>query len=100
MLHKNGSHPKRLRNKHFIYDIVKDTSYERQPDIDVILTQFVDGIGKVGERLTMRPQVAYNRLLLPGLAVYASPEMVEKYKEFANVKDDENHSSPTAQRVS
>lgn len=98
-MHRKGAEPKRLKNKHYIYELVKDTSIEKKPDMDVILTSYVDGLGNVGDRVTVRPNYAYNQLLLPGLGVYASPENIEKYKNFEKKDEAEQHSSPTAQRV-
>lgn len=42
-LHKKGGKPSKLRARHFVYDLVEDTNLSKQPDIKVILNQFVDG---------------------------------------------------------
>ncbi|KAI4468305.1 ribosomal protein l9 n-terminal domain [Holotrichia oblita] len=77
LLHKKGGPPKRLKNKHYVYDLVQDTNTLRQPNIDVILTEYVDGLGSKGERVSVKPYFAYNQLLLPCLAVYATPENIK-----------------------
>lgn len=67
--------------------------------MDVILTNYVEGIGKAGDKVSLKPNVAYNTLLLPGLAVYATSENLEKYKSLTESIQDVKHSSSTAQRV-
>ena len=52
----------------------------KQQPLDVILLTYVEGIGEKGDRVSLKPTLAYNKLLLPGLAVYASPENISKYK--------------------
>lgn len=42
-LHKKGGRPPKLRARHFVYDLVQDTSVTKKPDIKIILNQFVDG---------------------------------------------------------
>lgn len=42
-LHKKGGKPSKLRARHFVYDLVEDTNVTKQPDVKVILSQFVDG---------------------------------------------------------
>lgn len=90
--------PRRLRNRQFIYDLVEDTSVKRKPDMEVVLTAFVDGLGDKGAVVSVRPNIAYNKLLLPGLAVYNTPENVAKYKPKDDAKEEKLHSSPFAQR--
>lgn len=99
-LTKKGGDPKRLKAKHFIYDVVRNTNLEVQPDMEVILTSYVEGLGNIGDRVSVRPYKAYNELLLPGLAVYASPENIEKYKDYDRKEDDIQFSSKAAQIVS
>lgn len=59
----------------------------------------MEGVGNKGERISVRPKYAYNELLLPGKAVYASPENLEKYKEAMSNVSKAEHSSPTASLV-
>lgn len=89
-----------MRGRHFIYDLVEDTCTSKQNNIEVILKTFVDGIGKKGEILSLKPTFAYNKLLLPGLAVYKTEENLEKYSIDSSNLDEEQSSSPYVQKVS
>lgn len=75
---KGGTHHK-LKHKQFIYKVIEDTKSKPKPPMDIILTEYVEGYGEKGEKISLKPQKAYNEFLLPGLAVYASPENIEKY---------------------
>lgn len=68
--------------------------------MELVLTSFVEGIGRKGDVVSVKPNVAYQKLLLPGFAAYATPENIEKYSRIETEGDDEKHSSPFAQRVS
>lgn len=74
---------------------------KRKPDIQVILTAFVDGLGNKGDLVSVRPLYAYNKLLLPGLAVYDTPENQLKYKktETSTVTNEKVYSSRFAKRT-
>jgi large subunit ribosomal protein L9 len=90
----------KLKGRHFVYELVEDQNVKKKPNIDVILTTYVDGLGKRGEIVNVKPQYAYEKLLLPGLAVYKTPKNIEKYATNVEQNDDEEkHSSPFAQRV-
>lgn len=82
-LHKKNDKQRFLKPKHFIYDLVEDTNVRRKEFLDLILTQYVAGLGNVGTRVSMHPNKAYPVLLLPKLADYASPENIEKYTKLA-----------------
>lgn len=90
---------KRLRARHFVYDLVEDTDTRKKKELEVILTDFVTGIGNRGDRIIMKQDTAYHKLLLPGFAVYATPENVQK---FSHLKDDEHkpkYSSPFVEKT-
>lgn len=58
------------------------------------------GIGNKGELVSVRPAYAYCNLILPKLAVYASPENLEKMKnELYEDKNEDKPSSITALQV-
>lgn len=97
-MHKKNGKAKPLKAKHFIYDLVVDTNIKKQPDLEVVLTTYVKGIGNKGDIVALRPNQAYNKLLLPGLAVYKNPKNMEKYKIQESSGEERKHSSPTAQR--
>ncbi|XP_022257120.1 39S ribosomal protein L9, mitochondrial-like [Limulus polyphemus] len=74
---KKGGRPKRFKQKHYVYDLVENTECRKQGNIKLILTQFVEGLGDRGEVVSVKPLYGRQQLLLPGLAVYASPENLE-----------------------
>lgn len=78
-LHKKHQTRAKLNHKHYIYDLVEDTNVRRQPVIDVILVEPVKHVGDRGQKITMGGQKAYETLILPKLAVYATPENLKKY---------------------
>ncbi|XP_058444594.1 large ribosomal subunit protein bL9m [Malaya genurostris] len=98
-LYKKNQKVTKLRGRHFVYELVEDTSIKKKPNLEVILTTFVDGIGSKGEVVSLKPQVAYNKLLLPGLAVYKTPENLAKYATEQDDQEKELHSSAQAQRT-
>lgn len=97
-LHKKNQLPRVLRAKDFIYELVENTELKKHDDFEVVLTAFVDGVGSRGDVVKVRPHMAYNKLLLPGLAVYATPENMAKYARKEVDVDEEVHSSPHAKR--
>ena len=90
-----------MKSRSFVYDLVEDTTIKKKPNIEVVLTKFVDGIGEKGDVVSLSRNNAYYNFLLPGLAVYKTDESLKKY---ARKEDDQTvedmHSSPFAQRVS
>lgn len=98
-MHKASGRAKRLKQRHFIYDLVEDTDVKKKKPIDVILTCYVEGIGDRGDRVTMPPLRAYNRLLLPGLGVYATPENIVKYDSENEDRAKTKYSSPYVPRT-
>lgn len=58
------------------------------------------GVGNAGEVLVLRPNQAYRDYLMPGLAVYATPENMAKFQVDENKpKSVDTFSSPYVQRV-
>lgn len=86
---------RKLRLKHKIYDTVERPGTQPLPNIDVILTQYVEGLGKPGDAVSVKVTRAQNELLAFGRAVYASPENQEKYRNMAEQSsaDEIKHSS-------
>lgn len=71
------------------------------PNILCKLRNGVSGVGTTGDVLTLHLNKAYENFILPGLAVYANPENLEKYKTYEKRPLEENtHSSPFVKRVS
>lgn len=52
------------------------------------------GIGQKGEVVSILPTYAYERLLLPKLAIYASPENLELMKN--DLYQDKNEEKPSS----
>ncbi|XP_012256441.2 39S ribosomal protein L9, mitochondrial [Athalia rosae] len=98
-LHKKNSRPKPLRPRHYLYDLVEDTSVKQKPNLEVILTTYVNGLGDKGDRVSLKPYKAYTELLLPGLAVYPTPEFCEKYENKNAAAEAKLFSSPHAERT-
>lgn len=71
-----------------MYDFVEDCNTIKKPNISVILTDYVDGLGYKGDLITMSPYKAYNDLLLTGMAVYDTPENRDKYDTEARLKEE------------
>lgn len=42
-----------------------------QPDLNVLLTASVEGVGEKGDVVSLRPNMAYYQVLLPGLGKYS-----------------------------
>ncbi|XP_064550412.1 large ribosomal subunit protein bL9m [Drosophila montana] len=99
LLHKTNEKPRRMRAKHFIYELVEDTLVKKRPNLEVVLKTFVEGVGDKGDVVSMKPHFVYNKLLLPGLATYKTPENMAKYAKTEAEKSSVQHSSAYAQRT-
>ncbi|XP_063700163.1 large ribosomal subunit protein bL9m [Culicoides brevitarsis] len=99
-LHKKNEKPAKLRGRHFVYDFVEDTTVKPRY-LKLILSSFVEGMGQKGDIVTVKHDVGYNKLLLPGLAVYHTPENLKKYERTAESIAEEalKHSTPYAERT-
>lgn len=80
---------RRLRPRHFIYELVEDTNQSEPPDLHVVLTTFVDGVGYTGDVISVAANYARDHLLLPGKAVYATPENIEYYGKMKKDRPEE-----------
>ncbi|KAG4067126.1 hypothetical protein HA402_000117 [Bradysia odoriphaga] len=98
-LHKKNEKPHVMRGKFYCYDLVEDRSTTKRPDLEVVLTAFVAGVGDRGDVIKVPRTRAYNQLLLPGLAVYKTDENLKKYASLKDTKDEVQHSSPHAART-
>ncbi|XP_055325461.1 39S ribosomal protein L9, mitochondrial [Sitodiplosis mosellana] len=96
-LAKKGHPARKLKSRHFVYDLIEDGNIIKKPDIGVILTEYVDGLGYQGDLVTVRPNMAYNKLLLTGLAVYDTPENRAKYNTEARLQEERR--SPFIERT-
>ncbi|XP_065430771.1 large ribosomal subunit protein bL9m [Chrysemys picta bellii] len=73
-LSKEGSPPRLHPRRHRVYRLVEDTKNQPKGELEVILTQSVNNLGSRGDVVSVKKSLARNKLLLEGLAVYASPE--------------------------
>ncbi|XP_050590795.1 39S ribosomal protein L9, mitochondrial [Bombus affinis] len=78
-LHKKYERLPRLTHKHFIYEFVEHSTQRKQKKIDLVLLESVKNIGEKGQKVSVSSQKAYESLILPKLAVYATPENLKKY---------------------
>lgn len=99
-LHKMNERPRKLTGKFFCYELVEDRSIKKRPNLDVVLTTFVSGVGDRGDIVSVPQSQAYSKLLLPGLGVYKTDESVAKYASTKEKNEAEvEHSSPYAERT-
>lgn len=66
---------KRRRDR--TYEVEQYTEIIPEGEIKVILTAYVEGLGEKNDVVSVKRTYAYNKLLLLGLAEYATPEALE-----------------------
>ncbi|KAH7944854.1 hypothetical protein HPB49_001275 [Dermacentor silvarum] len=66
--------PRLLTKENYIYVCDEITEDKKKPNIDIILTQFVEGLGNKWDIVSVRPFYGLLKLIVPGLALYATPE--------------------------
>lgn len=89
---------KPLKKRHAVYLFDEITEATKKENIDVILTEHVQGKGDKWDIVSVPPVYAQLNLILPGLAIYASPENLalrERCKEEKTVTGP-TYSSPYA----
>uniref|UniRef100_A0A023FRZ8 Large ribosomal subunit protein bL9m n=1 Tax=Amblyomma cajennense TaxID=34607 RepID=A0A023FRZ8_AMBCJ len=80
--------PRPLKKENFIYDYVEVTEFKKKPNIDVILTQFVEGLGNKWDIVSVQQFYGLTELIVPGLAMYATPENLKLREEMRVGKED------------
>merc|ERR1711928_37645 len=80
-LDKQNRMPKPLKTKNFVYELVEHVDSKKEPNLELILTHYVEGIGMKGDVVTVRPHFGRRKLLMQGLAVYASSENLKKFAD-------------------
>lgn len=98
-LSKVHNRSRRLKGRHFVYELVEDTNNRKDAPVKLILTSAVEGLGSKGDVVEVSPFKARNYLLLPGLAVYASPENLDKYGLTMQEDIQDQPSSPFARKT-
>ncbi|XP_056178098.1 39S ribosomal protein L9, mitochondrial [Falco biarmicus] len=84
-LSKEGQQPRLHPRRHRIYRLVEDTKHLPKKEMELILTQAVEGLGKRGDVVSVKKFLGRNKLLPQGLAVYASPENRKMFEEEKNL---------------
>ncbi|KAI4489420.1 hypothetical protein M0802_011175 [Mischocyttarus mexicanus] len=79
LLNKKCGKKRRFGHKYFIYDLVKHVESIKHEPIKLILTSNVKNIGVIGEIVSLKPEKAYNDVILPKLGIYATEENIKKY---------------------
>lgn len=78
-LHKKHESRAILKSRQFIYELVDHKNSKKSPQIKVILKETVKDFGPAGAIISVPPISGYEKLLLPQLAIYATPENIKKY---------------------
>lgn len=80
--------PRSLIKENYIYVCEEVTEDRKKPNIDVILTQFVEGLGNKWDVVSVRPFYGLSHLIVPGLAMYATPENLKLRDKMRVEKED------------
>ncbi|XP_066940325.1 large ribosomal subunit protein bL9m [Macrobrachium rosenbergii] len=89
-----------MKGRHYLYEVIENTVTRKEDPLKVILTSSVEGLGSKGDIIETTPHRARNHLILPGLAVYASPENLEKYSYLMKEASTEDQaSSPFSRKL-
>ena len=89
-MHRKNQKPPPMKAKFFVYDLVENTVNRKHKQVDLVLLDNVKHIGTKGQKVTVGPIKAYHSLLLPKLAVYATPENIKEYIIDDEAKKDMN----------
>jgi ribosomal protein L9 len=80
---KKGTDPRKfnLKQPDFHYKFVDCLHSKKWGDMQVILTKYIEGIGRQGELLEVPRKLAHTELIPSGFAVYPTKENLELYKD-------------------
>nr|XP_018905657.1 PREDICTED: 39S ribosomal protein L9, mitochondrial [Bemisia tabaci] len=81
------------------YILVEDTQTKRLADKQFVLKTFVEDVGQKGDIIWMHPLRAYERLVLPGLADFGTPENIAEALKYKKTEEDIKYSTITAPEV-
>ncbi|KAG0424747.1 hypothetical protein HPB47_028040 [Ixodes persulcatus] len=76
--------PRTLRSRHYIYEYDEITEVKKKEPLDVILMDVVEGLGNKWDIVSVTPVYGLTQLIVPGLAIYATPDNLalrEKMKQ-------------------
>ncbi len=95
---KKGVDPRsyNLKSKHFRYKFVEAKHTQKWGEVEVILTDYVEGVGHKGEVLSVPRHQAYYELFPSRLAVYPTEEYLEFYKQDRELAANKPKVSPYA----
>ncbi|CAF0864840.1 unnamed protein product [Brachionus calyciflorus] len=88
-----------LKSKHFHYKLVDCLHTKKWGNVDLILTEYVEGIGHKGELVNVPRHTAYYELLPSRLAVYPTDEYLEMYKADREALVSKSKVSPYAMKT-
>lgn len=71
----------RIKSSHYQMKLVECRHVRKWGNIDLILTQYVEGVGHKGELINVPKHLAHYELLPAQLAVYPTEEFLEMYKK-------------------
>jgi len=80
------------------YEVIEEDADAEIPPVKVILMKTMEDFGKKGQVVTLPAERVHKELLLPGLAIYASSENLEKYANIVIPEDSVQYSSETTQQ--
>lgn len=88
-----------LKSRHFQYKLVDCLHTKKWGNIDLMLTEYVEGIGHKGEIVNVPRHTAYYELLPARLAVYPTEEYLEMFKEARQSLATKSKVSPFAMKT-
>uniref|UniRef100_A0A8C3CPU9 Large ribosomal subunit protein bL9m n=1 Tax=Cairina moschata TaxID=8855 RepID=A0A8C3CPU9_CAIMO len=80
-LSREGRAPRLHPRRHRVYRLLEDGKHLPKAELQLILTQAVQGLGTRGDTVLVKKSLGRNKLLPQGLAVYASPENRRLFEE-------------------
>lgn len=98
---KKGVDPRRinLKSVNYQYRFVECKHNKSWGNVDLILTQYVEGVGHKGEIVSIPRMQAYYELLPARLAVYPTQEYLEMYAEDRKALSTKSKVSPFAMKT-
>ncbi|KAI3381173.1 hypothetical protein SNEBB_007366 [Seison nebaliae] len=83
LLTKKGTDPRarQLKRGHFLYDIVEHRMGEKAPIVEVLLTDYVEGVGHKGQIVQVTNDIAISDLIPSKVAVYPTEEQLKLYEK-------------------
>lgn len=80
--------PRALRKRNFIYEYDEITELKKKEPFDIILTDVVEGLGNKWDVVSVKPVYGLTQLIVPGLAIYATPDNLALREKMIQNKED------------